>query len=384
MRCRARATSEGGRACFRAAAALARGEDDAALLARAALGHAGLAIAIIDLDEPAIALLQEALAALGDAEPVLRSQLLGRLAVELYYAPSRDRSEALSSQAVTVARDAGDPRAVAAALNARHVALWRPDRLEERLAAADELIAVAGAAGESAARAAGPQLARRGPVRGGRTSPNGAPRCGATASWRCACGCRAFAWYTPLWAAVEAVHAGRYDEGAELRERARVEGRRAGDRNADLFAEMLLWSRRCSAATGPRSTSAWSRTRSPPPRPGWRGAGPTRGCSPPPAARTPRASSWPSSPPTTSRRCRSTPTGRPAMAECAEACVLLGDAGLAIAVYERLLPYADRSVTSGRAVTSVGSTQRLLAGLAAVLDRTDEAIARHDGGDPPQ
>src|SRR4029453_18682983 len=100
---------------------------DPVLLGRAALGHAGLGISIIDLDAPTIALLEEALAAV--AEPVLRSELLARLAVELYYAPSRDRSEEPSSQAVAVARESGDPRAVAAALNARHVALWRPDRL---------------------------------------------------------------------------------------------------------------------------------------------------------------------------------------------------------------------------------------------------------------
>jgi predicted ATPase len=129
------------RACFELAADLARRGGDPVLLGRAALGHAGLGVTIIDLDARAISLLEEALAAV--EEPVLRSELLARLAVELYYAPSRDRSEALSSEAVAVARESGDRRAVAAALNARHVALWRPDRLSERLAAAEEMIAVA-------------------------------------------------------------------------------------------------------------------------------------------------------------------------------------------------------------------------------------------------
>src|SRR5690606_12271962 len=98
------------RACFRDAAALARTAGDAVLLARAALGHAGLGIAIIDVDDAAVALLEEALAALGGDEPELRSELLARLAVELYYAPSRDRSEALSAEAVAVARAGAGPR----------------------------------------------------------------------------------------------------------------------------------------------------------------------------------------------------------------------------------------------------------------------------------
>jgi hypothetical protein len=67
-----------------------------------------------------------------------------------------------------------------------------------------------------------------------------------------------------------------------------------------------------------------------------------------------------------------------AIAESAEACVLLADATSAAAVYDRLLPYADVTATAGRGVMTYGSTQRLLGGLAAVLGRTDEAIARHE------
>ena len=61
------------RGCFERAADLARRSGEPVLLGRAALGHAGLGIAIIDLDERAISLLEEALEALGDREPVLRS-----------------------------------------------------------------------------------------------------------------------------------------------------------------------------------------------------------------------------------------------------------------------------------------------------------------------
>ena len=65
-----------------------------------------------------------------------------------------------------------------------------------------------------------------------------------------------------------------------------------------------------------------------------------------------------------------------AQAECAEACVLLGDATHAAVLYERLLPYAGRPATAGRAVTSYGAVDRHLGGLAALLGRRDDAV-RH-------
>src|SRR5207248_1719108 len=81
---------------------------------QAALGFAGLGIAIVDLDAEAIARLEEALE--GIEAGALRSRVQARLAVELYYAPDRTRSEALSAEAVATARGAGDPSAIAAAL----------------------------------------------------------------------------------------------------------------------------------------------------------------------------------------------------------------------------------------------------------------------------
>ncbi len=367
------------RACFTDAAAAARATGDRPLLARAALGHAGLGIAIIDLDEPAIALLEEALDALGQTEPLLRSELLARLAVERYYAPSRDRSEALSAEAVAVARAARDARAVAAALNARHVALWRPDCLRERLAAAEEMIAVAAAAGER-------QLELQ--ARNWRVVD--LYEAAEMAEWRAevrrhgelAAELRlpGFTWYTPLWDAVVAVHDGRYAEGAALRERARDAGRRAGDRNADLFAEMLIYQEIAlrgdwdavnlglfedKIATSPagmswRSSYAWVLAAT-----GRRDEAREHLAvvSADGFAALPFDANWPS-----------------AMSECAEAIAILADAALADPVYERLLPYADRTPTAGRAIASYGSTQRLLAGLAAALGRPEEAVARHEQG----
>jgi hypothetical protein len=51
----------------------------------------------------------------------------------------------------------------------------------------------------------------------------------------------AYQWYGPLWRAVDATLAGRYDEGERLGDEALVLGRRAGDPNAELFREMLAY-----------------------------------------------------------------------------------------------------------------------------------------------
>ena len=78
---------------FGQARAIARRARDAPLLARAALGHGGLGVEIMDVDSETVGLLEEALNAIGTSDPGLTSALLARLAVELYYSPSRDRTD---------------------------------------------------------------------------------------------------------------------------------------------------------------------------------------------------------------------------------------------------------------------------------------------------
>src|SRR5256712_2504674 len=135
----------GARATFRQAAEIARRIGDAALLARSALGFAGEGSRLLwvrsgVVDQPRIELLEEALDALGDRDPGLRARLLARLAINLYWAPEPERILALSEEAVTLARQLGDPRGLAAVLRARWIALWRPEAAEERLAIADEIV----------------------------------------------------------------------------------------------------------------------------------------------------------------------------------------------------------------------------------------------------
>jgi AAA ATPase domain len=358
------------RGAFDAAAQLARRRGHPALLAEAALGFTGLGVAIVDLDAEAIARLEEALegAALS---PFLRAQLQARLAVELYYAPDRTRSEDLSAQAVATARGSGDPSALAAALNARHVALWRPDRIEERLEAAADMIAAARQAREphqelQARNWRVMDLYERGDM----------PACREEIARhaRMADELRlpSFQWYTPLWAATEAALDGRWAEAERLRLEAQEAGERAGDRSAWLFSVMVeqimqaqrgeveqtdfafIEDRIANSAAGPAYRSALV----------WILAGLGR----PDEARA-HLDDWVRDDLAFDANWMS------AHAEVAEGIGILGDPTHAQLVYDRLLPYAGRPATAGRAVVSYGSVDRYLGGLAAVLGRRDEAIA---------
>jgi hypothetical protein len=358
------------RSAFTAARELALRRDDARLLTEAALGFAGLGIAILDLDADAIARLGEALERTED--DVLRSRLQAQLAIELYYAPDRSQSDTLSADAVASARHAGDPGALAAALNARHVALWRPDRVEERIAVAREMISAAREAGqrhsELQARnwlvtdlfelgdmtACREEIAHHGRLADELRLP-------------------VFQWYTPLWAAVEAMLAGRFDEAERLSFEAEDAGTRAGDRNAELFPIMLRYIAQMEREEFTDVDFAFveDKIAHSPAGPAYRGgyawalAGHgerERARKQLDAAMTyahPFDANWLS-----------------CQAECAETSIILQDATYASVLYERLEPYAGRPATAARAVCSYGAIDKFLGGLAALLGRHEDAV-RH-------
>ena len=126
-----------GRAAFAEAGRLAERAGDGAALARAAFGHGGVGVRIAPADPGTVVLLEAAL--LGEQAPVTRARLLARLAVELYY-EDRGRARELSEAAMRAAEATGDAGAVAAALNARRVALWDGEHLAERLRVATAMV----------------------------------------------------------------------------------------------------------------------------------------------------------------------------------------------------------------------------------------------------
>lgn len=141
----------GGREALGAALALARTlhrEDAPLLVAETALHFSGGAwwgwwSELGAADEPAIAALEDALDRLPPEPSSTRAEVLSRLAIELHFAEGAEaRRDDVSAEALAMARGLGD-RALAHALAARHVAVWRPGNAGERRVLADELVATA-------------------------------------------------------------------------------------------------------------------------------------------------------------------------------------------------------------------------------------------------
>ena len=119
------------------------------LLARAAAGYGGRFLwARAATDAQLVPLLEDALAAIGDADSILRVQLLSRLATALVDDPSRERRERVWEQAIQLARRLGDPATLAYALDAGIAATEGPHRVAESLTQAREVVALAARIGD--------------------------------------------------------------------------------------------------------------------------------------------------------------------------------------------------------------------------------------------
>jgi DNA-binding SARP family transcriptional activator len=137
------------KAVFTNAADLARRAGLARELARAAAGYGGRIVwARAGKDDRLVPLLEEGLAALDDEDVELRTRLLARLAGALRDEPSLERRNAVSHEAVELARRRGTPAALAYALNGRAAAIYAPGTQVEHLALATELREIAGRIGD--------------------------------------------------------------------------------------------------------------------------------------------------------------------------------------------------------------------------------------------
>jgi tetratricopeptide (TPR) repeat protein len=370
---------EPARAALARASELARTTGRAELLARAALGAGGVGVTILGVDSQLVGRLAEALEAVGArGDAGLRVRLLARLAIELAYDPDPDRRERESREALDLARRLGDPAALAAALGARHVALWAPDHTPQRLDLATEMLEVARRAGDR-------ELALQ--ARNWRVvdlleagdGPGVRAELDAYAALSAEVRLPAYAWYVPMWRATLALIEGRTAEGLELSRRAHELGRRAGDANADVFfaehqfVKMVVEDRLDElgpAASGIEAAVAERAERSP----AWRAYRLTfawvhaeRGdlrearrdldaALEGGVAAVPRDVNW-----------------LGAMCSAASACVLLQDSGLARELRALLEPYADRMVISARGASHGGSAAYFVAQLAAACGEHEAA-----------
>jgi DNA-binding winged helix-turn-helix (wHTH) protein/tetratricopeptide (TPR) repeat protein len=95
------------------------------------------------VDWQSVALFEESLAAVGGSDDTLRAELLAGLSRALYWSPpDRERVRALSDESLALARRVGSPELLAAVLYSRHLSLWTPDSLADRLATAAELLEI--------------------------------------------------------------------------------------------------------------------------------------------------------------------------------------------------------------------------------------------------
>src|SRR5215469_852482 len=125
---------------FLKVAELARKIGSGKVLARAVLGHCALYSSAGRVDQEQIALMKEALGAVGTDDSSERAMLLARLSAELYWTTLDAERDRLSSEAVAVARRVGDPRTQAVALYSRYLALWDPEHFADRAAVSKEMV----------------------------------------------------------------------------------------------------------------------------------------------------------------------------------------------------------------------------------------------------
>jgi tetratricopeptide (TPR) repeat protein len=133
---------------FQAVAALAREQGRPDLLGEAALGFGAVRLIAGFVDEPLIALLRSALDALPPADSSLRARLTARLTSALYHSVSHEELMALSAEAVAMARRLNDPATLLFVLLTVHVYRFEHGDLAGRLAASEELVALAEATGD--------------------------------------------------------------------------------------------------------------------------------------------------------------------------------------------------------------------------------------------
>jgi DNA-binding SARP family transcriptional activator len=134
---------------FQAAAGIARRLGLSTELAQAAVGYGGRIVwGRAGHDELLVPLLEEALAALGRGDSELRARLLARLAGALRDEHSRERRDALSREAVELARRCGSLAVLSYALVGRAHAIVAPDTVVECLALGAELREVAVRSGD--------------------------------------------------------------------------------------------------------------------------------------------------------------------------------------------------------------------------------------------
>ena len=364
-------------AAFLEAAEAAREIDDAELLALAAHGFGSGTFSAGVVDRRLVALLEEALGALGEEPSSLRVDLLMRLSMELHYSEESDRAAALSDRAITLAREIGEPYALGLALESVAMARAGPDNVEDRLGISGELIELSERASLELRLLSGRiwricallELARVDEAR---------REIEAYAELANEIGHPAHVWYAAALEATVAVFAGRLEEGERLAGEAWELGAPTREDEATQFRDV----QRLAVALARGDAEAIA---------------PLERAFEVLAARHPSVPFFPAAvlaiqlalgrPEEARRRLRALAGDRfgalprnlswlAALSVGAEAAVGTGERGAAGTLEELLAPYADRNAVVDWAMACLGSVHRYLGLLSSTLGRHDEAVER--------
>jgi predicted ATPase len=359
---------------FEHACAMARQVGRPDLLARAALGFAGTwALTRVGLDPRSVELLEEALAALGDSHPVWRARLLTRLSEELYYSDARDRRAELSAEALRLARHRDDPAALAAALGARHTAIWGREAPEKRLELAREMARLGEDAADREVAFQGAAWSFADLLELGHVDEADAALARATELAE-VLRQPAYRWWAHMMQGTRAAMAGDAGEAEARIAEAGAWGRRAHIRTAEMYEEGQLHYLRLDQGRAEEVLTATRRlSREHPEVPSMR-CMLAEACAE--TGREEEARQEVEAMRDASARLRMNASWSIGMYSLAMACGRLGDADLAARLYTELLPLERYCHVSFRAASATGSIARTLGVLAATVGRS-EAAERH-------
>ena len=367
------------RATLARAAAIAHAAGLAEPLARAALAFGAGVGGFWDqsggtVDDERVAIVQQALVALGPEPTGLRAMLLVHLAGSLFWSTSFERRaqvEQLSRQAVAMATAAADPSVTLHVLATAHWTTWGPDEAARRLAGAAELVRRATDQNdpEVLLRARMYSAAHHfelGDVAAAdREVERFADLAGEMGQLR-------QAWYVHVYRGMRAYLAGRFDEVERTAAQALALGESAQPQAAGMaFGALLTMLHREQGRVAATIGATREIALAAPGIPAWSCA---------------LASGLAESGDLDGARrelARLAENGFSilqrnffwlyAMAHLARVCAVLDDATQAAVLYEMLAPYADRVAVAQHGVLSDGAVARPLGVLATVLERWDDA-----------
>ena len=128
---------------FQRAAEIAHAHQWVDELAQAGLGYEQVRYRFNRPAAPAIRILENALALIGAPDSVLKARLLSHLAQAFFFNAAAEEAETLSYQAIAMARRVDDPRALFDALYVRAIAYRKPENIQARLVADQEMLHLA-------------------------------------------------------------------------------------------------------------------------------------------------------------------------------------------------------------------------------------------------